>query len=238
MKIAICDDIVEYRLSVKCYTEEYFKTHHINCEVDEYNSGHALANANIDYDIIFLDIELGDSNGIDIAKYIKSQFSNSLIIVITSYRQYLDEAMDLNVLRYIDKPITQNRIFSALDKAMSQIHETIITVHTKDNQIIRLKVSDIVYAEAKLKKVTIYTKNSSFIIRESLKSLKELLVASCFAIPHNSYILNLNFIRKFKRDEIKLAVPYENESISISTRKQAEFKRKFLDFIGEDYKND
>lgn len=238
MNIAICDDIVEYRLSIKCYAKEYFKIHHLDCNIDEFKNGTDLLNSDKKYDILFLDIELGDSNGIEIAKEMQKRNKNTVILIVTSYHQYLDDAMDINVTRYIDKPITQNRIFSALDKALSVINENVMTFHMKENQIIRLKLSEIIYAEAKLKGVYVYTKAQSYKIKETMKQLKTMLAASCFAVPHSSYIINLNYIKNFKREEISLKEPYSNIKISIATRKQAEFKRRLLDFIGEDINND
>lgn len=238
MKIAICDDIVEYRLSIKCYATEYFKMHHLDFMIEEFKSGIDLLNSNTSHDILFLDIELGDSNGIDIAKEIQKRNKNTVILIVTSYHQYLDDAMDINVTRYIDKPINQNRIYSALYKALSVINENVIAFHMKDNQIVRLKLSEIIYAEAKFKGVFIYTKNRSYIVKETMKKVHSMLTASCFAIPHNSYIVNLNNVRDYKRQEIALTESYSNIKISIATRKQADFKRRFLDFIGEDIVND
>lgn len=71
-----------------------------------------------------------------------------------------------------------------------------------------------------------------------MKQLRTMLAASFFAVPHNSYIVNMNYIRDFQRNEITLAEPYSNIRISVATRKQTEFKRRFLDFIGEDIDND
>lgn len=238
MKIAICDDIIEYRISVKAYINEYFKIHYLENTIYEFGNGETLLNSNESYDIIFLDIELGDSNGIDVAKEIQKRNKNTIILIITYYRQYLDAAMDLNVTRYIDKPITQERIYSALDKAMSQINESIITLHSKDKRLIRLNMNEIIYAEAKLKKVIVFTDNDAFVVKETMKDLRNILTASCFAVPHNSYIVNLNYVKDFKREEIGLIKPYEKSKISIATRKQPDFKRKFLDFIGEDCNND
>ena len=238
MRIAICDDLTECRLSVKCYASEYFKLRHIEYSIDEFKTGTDLLNSDKSYDILFLDIELGDINGITVAKKIQKQYQNTVILVITAYHQYLDDAMDIQVARYIDKPATQNRIFSALDKAMSVINENVITLHIKDGQIARLKISDIVYAEAKFKGVFIYTKETTHRIKETMKQLRSMLTASCFAVPHNSYIVNMNYIQNFQRNEIMLAQPYLDISISVATRKQAEFKRRFLDFIGEDIGND
>lgn len=237
MRIAICDDISEYRLSAKAYINEYFIIRNLKHEIDEFDNGTNLLNSNKIYDILFLDIELGDTNGINIARKIQEKCRNTIIIIITSYRKYLDDAMDLKVFRYIDKPITQTRIFSALDKALSEIHENIVTLHMKNSNIIRIKQSDVVYIEARLKSVNVYCKTEHFQVKETLKQLKDLFSASCFAVPHNSYIVNLNYIKSFKREQICLSEPYPNEKISIATRKQPEFKRQFVDFIGEGYSN-
>lgn len=238
MRIAICDDLTECRLSVKCYAGEYFKLRHIECSIDEFQTGTDLLKSDEIYDILFLDIELGDTNGIAVAKQIQQKHKNTVILVVTAYHQYLDDAMDIQVTRYIDKPATQNRIFSALDKAMSVINESVITLHMKDSKVARLKISDIIYAEAKLKGVFIYAKETNYNIKETMKQLRSMLTASCFAVPHNSYIVNMNYIQNFQRNEITLAQPCSNIKISVATRKQSEFKRRFLDFIGEDIDND
>lgn len=239
MRIAICDDLTECRLSVKCYASEYFKLRHIKYSIDEFKTGTDLLNSAKSYDILFLDIELGDTNGITVAKEIQKKYKNTVILVVTAYHQYLDDAMDIQVTRYIDKPATQNRIFSALDKAISVINENVIALHIKDGQIVRLKNSDIVYAEAKFKCVFIYTKEKTHHrIKETMKQLRSMLTASCFAVPHNSYIVNMNYIQNFQRNEIVLSRPYSDIRISVATRKQTEFKRSFLDFIGEDIDND
>lgn len=238
MRIAICDDLTECRLSIKCYAGEYFKLHHIEYSIDEYKTGVDLLTSDISYDILFLDIELGDTNGIAVAKEIQKKHKNTIILVVTAYHKYLDDAMDIQVTRYIDKPATQNRIFSALDKAMSVINESVVTLHAKSNQLLRLKSSDIIYLEAKFKGVSVYTTDDVYRIKETMKQLNLMLTASYFAVPHNSYLVNMNYIKKFQRSEITLAEPYLNTKISVAARKQAEFKRRFLDFIGEDIDND
>lgn len=238
MRIAICDDLKEYRRSIKCYAEEYFKLHHIETDFDEFETGADLLNSDTIYDILFLDIELGDSNGISVAKEIQKKNKNTVILVVTAYHQYLDDAMDIHVTRYIDKPVTQKRIFSSLDKAMSVINEDLITLHIRNNHVVRLKLSDIVYLEAKYKGVSVYATDGVYSIKEPIRQLNAMLNASCFAVPHSSYLVNMNYIRIFQRSEILLAEPYENTRISVATRKQAKFKRRFLDFIGEDIDND
>lgn len=238
MKIAICDDVFEYRKSIRAYAENYAIQNNLNCKFYEYEDGDSLDSSNINFDIVFLDIELGDSNGIDIAKHIQRKNKNAIILIVTSYIQYLDDAMDINVLRYISKPVTQQKIDSALNKAISKINEEVITLHLKGNEITKIKKSNVVYAEAKIGKVLLYTETECYSLKNTIKELRQMLNASYFATPHNSYIVNLNCISNFKREEITVRCGKINQKISVSTRNQPDFKRKFLNFIGEDIDNE
>lgn len=233
MRIAICDDVKEYRLLLKAYISDYFERKTLPVELFEYDNGIDIINASKSFDILFLDIELGDITGIEIAEIILKKNRNTIIIIVTSYNQYLDAAMDLHVIRYISKPIIQDKIFSALDRALLELENSTISVHLKDNRIIRIRLADIVCVEAKLKKVHLFTVSEEYVVRDSLKALKSQIHSTAFSTPHNSYLVNFNYVSEFKRNEIRLKEPYENVRISIASRKQAEFKRKFLDYIGE-----
>lgn len=61
---------------------------------------------------------------------------------------------------------------------------------------------------------------------------KEKLSASYFATPHNSYVINFNFVKKIQRDKLQM----KNDAIiSIAPKKQTEIKKKFMNFMGEGY---
>ena len=235
MKVAICDDIREYRLALRAYVEEFFFQKHLPLQIFEFASGQEIVCSSEEFDIALLDIELGDLNGIDVAKELQKKNKRIVVLIVTSHTQYLDDAMDIHAIRFINKPISQSRILSALDKAVQEIDEKLINVHLKNNQILRIYASDVVFIEAKFKKVIIYTTEGSYEAKGSLKNISDLFNASFFAVPHNSYIVNLNYVKSFKRDEIKLLKPYEDVRISVASRKQSEFRKKIFDFGGDDY---
>lgn len=230
LNIALCDDIAEYRESLKAMIKYYFDGLESNYKVFEFASGEELLRCRRQLDILFLDIELGDTNGISVAKKIQKKSPNTVILIVTSYNQYLDEAMDINVARYISKPIDPERVFSALDKAREIIDDEILTLHGETGRVLKLKKHDIVYAEAKMKKVTLFTLKGEYKINEPIKEMKDLLSASYFAVPHNSYIVNLNYVFDFHREKIKLEYKDREIAIAIATRKKAEFRKRFFDF--------
>lgn len=234
MKIAICDDESQFRNRITEYANEYFSQKHLTVETDEYQNGTNLLNSEEKYDIVFLDIELGDVNGIEVAKVLQKKHPATVFLIVTSYRQYLDDAMDINVLRYIDKPVSRERIFSSLDRALKEINESEILLHGQKGSLVKLKMSEIIYIEAKLREVNVYTENGKYKVSETLKQIKQLLTADCFAVPHNSFIVNLNYISKFQREQIVLLKSYDSVRIPVATRKQAEFRKRTLEFFSED----
>ena len=151
---------------------------------------------------------------------------------MSAYQKYLDDAMDLDVVRYIDKPINEVRLYKGLDKAIDYINNNDITFRTRDNAIITMKKSDIVCVEVSRKQVSVTTVDSTFTAREKMEFFKENLTASYFAIPHNSYVVNFKYVSSFFRDKLHLK---NGQVISIAPKKQAEIKKKFMHFIGEDY---
>lgn len=232
MKIAICDDQTAHLEILKPYVQEFFTGKGISAEISEFADGADVIEGD-KFDIIFLDIELGAMSGIDVIKSLKQRKSRAVIIVVTAYNEYLDDAMDLDVIRFLKKPVAQSKVFSALERALQDINENQITFTTKDKKLIRVKSREIIYAEARLKNVIVHTVSESYTVREPLKAIRTALTSTDFAVPHNSYVVNMNYISKFSREEIVIDARDRKVSVNIANKKQPEFKRRFLAFIGE-----
>lgn len=234
MNIAICDDEKIYRDEIEHLVDEYFADKNLEYDCKQFSCGKELADDLQTYDIVFLDIEMEELNGIETAKALNKKNRHTVIFIITAYHKYLDDAMDLDVFRYIDKPIDKDRFFKGLEKAIALIDNNDITFKTADNELVTISKNDIVCVEVMKKKVTVSTVDGDYVAREKMDFFRNNLTASYFAIPHKSYIVNFNYIRKFKRDEIELK---GNRIIAIAPKKQAEIKKQFVNFIGEDYGN-
>ncbi len=234
MYIAICDDDNSYRDEIQNYVNDYFKSKDLDCDISLFSDGKEVAECGKIFDIVFLDIEMDNLNGIETAKILNRKNKHTVIFIITAYHKYLDDAMDLNVFRYIDKPIDKERFFKGLEKAIALINNNDLTFKTVDNELITISKNDIICVEVMKKKVTVSTVDGDFVAREKMDFFRNNLTASYFAIPHKSYIVNFNYVRKFKRDEIELK---GNHIVAIAPKKQAEIKKQFIKFIGEDYGN-
>ena len=230
MRVCICDDIPEYRQSLHCYIEQYFIEHHISCSIIEFDSCESVLESKDvkDINIFFIDIELVDKDGLYLIKNLSDLCTNAVFIVVTAYKKYLDDAMDLSILRYIDKPIEQKRIYSALDKAINIIDNSIIKLKGKNGEIIIINKQKIVYAEAKSKRSCIITVDGEIESPIAFRDLKDKLRSSDFIVPHNSFIVNRNYIVRIKRTSLTLKMGEHEILIPVSAPKQKSIKEVFI----------
>ena len=161
---------------------------------------------NNDIDIIFLDINMPKINGID---FLKNSKINANIIMTTAYPEYAVEAYGLDVLDYLVKPIAFDRFLKACNKAKetrelkkitpARLNKTNDHFFIKcDNQIEKVFYHDLMYAEAMLNYVMLYTNSKKMMVYITIKSLEEQLPADIFIKVHKSFIVNINKIKSIE----------------------------------------
>lgn len=228
MKIVICDDEKTYANDVKNNVELFLRESNVDTDFDVFNDSSILSKTTNHYDIAFLDIEMGEISGIEIASHLKEINPHIIIFIITAYNQYLDEAMDLNVFRFISKPLDVRRLFSGLEKALLLLDNTEIYFYLKNNNE-RKKVftDDILYIEIVGHSTRIVTVYEEYISENKMSFWKEKLSASYFYQVHNSFIINLKYITRYQRDSVVINNKY---AIPIAYRTQAAFRKYFLKY--------
>jgi DNA-binding LytR/AlgR family response regulator len=152
-------------------------------------------------DLLLLDIEMPGMTGLELTKNL--QFKRPVIVFITSKREYALDAFDLNVVDYIIKPVTSARFVQAIDKARELLESKKEEVKLKEDEFVfirdsnivrRLKLDNILYAEAMGDYVKLYTPEKFYAIHTTLKSVEERLPASRFLRVHRSYLVAINKI--------------------------------------------
>ncbi len=152
-------------------------------------------------DLILLDIEMPGMTGLELTKNLGSK--KPVIIFTTSKKEYAAEAFELNVADYILKPVTTTRFIQAIDKAREIVQSNTEEVKMDNNEFIfirdsnivrRLKLDDILFAEAMGDYVKLYTPQKFFAIHTTLKAVEERLPASKFIRVHRSYIIAITKI--------------------------------------------
>lgn len=125
-KIAICDDDVFQNTYLEQLIENFFINRGIKFELDIYQNGYSLIDAitkqKLIYQILFLDIEMAELNGIDTARKIRKYDKKMLLSYITSYDKYTIESFEVFPFRYLLKPVNEEKIDKLLDLAIEEIN--------------------------------------------------------------------------------------------------------------------
>lgn len=109
MNIAICDDEQLYADEIKKHVECYFTRREVPHKIYVFTDGQAAARSEVKFDIAFLDIEIGPVSGLDVGKAMRKNNPNIVFIVVTAFSKYLDDALDLKVLRFLEKADKQRK---------------------------------------------------------------------------------------------------------------------------------
>ena len=124
MRILICDDDKIFVSALRQNITECFEKLEIaDYEIAEYYLGEDLLNDKGDKDIVFLDIEMPGKNGIYVGNKLKETYPKAIVIIVTSFSEYLDDAMKFSVFRYFNKPRIDNylRITIGTDEEMQAL---------------------------------------------------------------------------------------------------------------------
>ncbi len=231
MRILICDDDTLFTEQLHKYLREYFERQKLKCpEIVIYHSGDALLKDNDKKDIVFLDIEMPGVDGIYTGNELKNRNPNVIIFIITSYAEYLDEAMRFHVFRYLSKPLDKQRLFRNLKDALQRYNNTNtkLAIETKQG-IYTVSSSDIICVEAQNRKVLIHTTSKSYESINNIQFWADKLRENCFFQSHRSFIVNFAYICDFDNTVIHL---YNNQLTAYLTRrKYSSFKEAYLLFL-------
>lgn len=229
MRILICDDENEYIQELKTHIEEYMNNRLVRYELEEATDPHDVLGNKQSYDLAFLDIQMNETNGISLAKELKTRNSKVVIFFITSYNQYLDDAMDLKAFRFFEKPIDTARLYAGLEKAMEYIDESYVDFYLyNDKSQCRVLIDDVIYIERQNRKVVLNTAKGQYVTGKKFEEWCEILPGSFFYQVHKSFLVNLHYIDRYNYTELILN---NGERIPVASRKQADFHKYWFQYL-------
>lgn len=207
LNIAIVDDDLTFRKSIATSVRQWAERLDIDVTTSEYSSAESFLFAYEDkkgYDLLLLDIEMKDINGIELAKRIRCEDETIQIVFITGYPDYMCFGYDVSALHYLIKPISNEKLFEVLDRALKNARKNSkrVIFSTADGEKPVL-LESILYAESYSHSMHVITTDGSFDIRATVSSLLKML-GDGFINTHRSYIVNLSHIVLISKNDVIL----------------------------------
>lgn len=223
-RIAICDD----ERIICAEIENLISNYRCNIEkidVEVFYSGKELCyfmKNGETFDLIILDIIMEGMNGIETAKFIREELKdeNVQIIFISELENYHRELFDVRPMHFLLKPVDSHCLIKDIKKAIELAGRAEYSFCFKQGTVIYKKpIKEILYFEAKGRKVRIVTDDRTFFFYDSLKNIHSKLKDYHFLSIHQSYLVNYEHILEVSTNEIKIT---NEEILPVSRQKRKE----------------
>lgn len=234
MRIAICDTLKDDRNKLKNMFEEYDIAHHIGFIFFEYENGTEFLRqieTGTMYDMIFLDMNLADMNGLLLAKKIREGLGDVPIILVS---ELLDHALDgykVRANRFLFKEKLESSFTECMDDICEEIRQRSKTILLSCVEgEIRIHIAEIVMLENERHKCIIHLQDRYYHIYEKLDTLETMLKRYGFLRIHQSYLVNMQYIRSINNYVLTLQ---DGRQLSIPKARFQQVKQSYISYVGK-----
>ena len=204
VRIAICDDQAECRQLLVSAIRESMQG--VGMITDTYKDGLSFLKdyGKHTYDLIFLDIEMPQLDGIALAKRLRAMNSDVPIVFLTSHIEYALEGYEVNALRYLTKPVRTEQLREVLSYVADQMAKQRILWLKTDMGEEKVALGDVVYMEAQNQNIMVCTKTGSYSVRYNMADYETELESDGFFRIHRGYLVSLGHVKNIGKNEVTM----------------------------------
>lgn len=232
MKLAVVDDFEPDRKTLIGYLNRFAEQHCLAIEIDEYSGGNQLLNGfrASEYKVIFLDVYMGDTNGLEIARRIREIDVDCLLIFSSVSDRHAVDSFRVRAFYYLLKPYT----YGQLEEVMSLCDHTLQSrqhyIEVREGRtMVRVLTRDIIYADYTNHYIQIHT--LSRMIRSHMYFTQfqdKLLIYPQFLYCYRNCIVNLDWVSSMEEWDFVLQ---NGERLPVTRNRRLEIRQKYADFV-------
>lgn len=228
MKIAICDDQMAMHTELKKHLENYAQKRNLIMIYNDYTNGFDLISSQNEYDIIFMDYQMAEIDGLETARQIRKKNNETAIIFLTSFPDIVFDTFEVNAYRFLVKPIDDKKLEFALDSFLADNDESNYILIKTDDSNKKININDIIYIEASDKYCNIRTNEGTILFKKTLSEIEKMLPEDKFFRCHRTYLVGFRHIVSHTSTDIL----FDNKERALISRvKISPFKKAFTNYI-------
>jgi len=231
IRIAIVEDEPTERDRIKVYLEEIAQEDQTQFDIEQYSSGMAFVMSGMkDYDLVLMDIDMPNLNGIETAKALRKVDQSATLIFVTNMAQYAISGYEVNAVDFILKPVNRYSFAIKIKRAISRTakkNDNAIQIKM-DGTIFLVHMYQIMYLEVDGHYVIFHTTQGDYKEYTTLKLAQKRINSSHFVQCNQSFLINMKYIESVSRESVTVG----GTVIYISRKMKTEFMNAVLDFLG------
>ncbi len=222
LRVAICDDEKEMRETICGFLRKYSSVEAVAC----FDCGEAFLQKRGHFDLVFLDIDMDDIDGIETGRRIRKWDKQIYIVYVTHLPDYQKYAMGVHAFGYLEKPVHKSDIEAALQEVEAykrEIEQPVFLEFKTEEGILRFDVKDIFYFEYINRRIHMCTQRGVFYLRQKMGEVAELMKPYDFSQLHKSFCVNLFHVKAIKGYDIQMT---NSDVVPLSQKKSAAFREQ------------
>ena len=228
--VAICDD----EKTIRDLLEEKVREMIPSVVIEQFPSGKELLRSKTKADILFLDIQMPEMDGMEVAKILRKERMDTLLVFITAAPEYVFEAFDVGAFHYLVKPLSDDKFHEVFGKAVREVENRKFKDGETDEKYMMVQAGgihtkilfrDMIYAEVFNRKVIIHTVNGDTEYYGRLSDLEK-KAGEDFFRPHRSYLIHFKFVQRYDAKSIVM----KKGTALIAKQNYSEFVRQYLKY--------
>lgn len=225
VRIALVDDDKEYLQKLSGYAQQAAKEKGLVCELGLFEDGSQFVeNYTEQFDMIFLDVEMPQMDGLDAAKRIRRMDPSACLIFVTSMAKYAINGYEVNALDFVVKPVEYFTFYDKFNKALlyqSKRRERSLWLMDEEKETRKVSYSDIYYLEKEKNYIVYNTKCGKFRERGTMGQREEDFLRCGFAKCSSGCLVNLRHVQRIGKNTV-----WVNENAIPVSR---QYRKTFLD---------
>lgn len=229
LRFAVCDDQLKEQKIILELLHKYIDKKDYVVTIDTFSNGEELLAADTScYNLIILDIFMGEKNGIDVAEELLNRKANAKVIFCSTSNEFAAESYEVNALRYLNKPIVEEKFFKTLDRYFEAYTAMQRLTYKKDRLEESILFSDVLWIEADRHKCIIHTvQGLEIVTTTTFSQFWEELKEYDFIKPIRYALVPLSMVSTIPSNELQLR---DGTVISIGRDQRKAVKEAYLDY--------
>lgn len=230
IRAAVVEDEPECREQIRDMIQDYAREFHKQIETSVFADGQELLEAPGRFDLLLLDIEMPNLDGMKAAEKIRERDKEAVIVFITNLARYAIKGYEVDALDFIIKPLDYSMFCMRFERALNRVQERAVRrVGLQLSDCVKwMDIREIYYVETRSRLLYYHTSEGVFSVRAALKDLQKKLEPYHFVKCNQCYLVNLYHVMEIRKGSAVVA----GEELEISRRSRNAFLAAVADYMG------